>query len=75
VSKMRRPEESFSSYDILQKEAELKSMIKNAIHKNIITQPEYEKIMMLSEQDLMIEISEKRLLDHVQGLMGDRPCK
>ena len=50
-------------------------MIKNAIHKNIITQPEYEKIMMLSEQDLMIEISEKRLLDHVQGLMGNRPCK
>lgn len=50
-------------------------MIKNAIHKNIITQPEYEKIMMLSDQDLMIETPEKQLLDHVQGLMGNLPSK
>ncbi len=48
-------------------------MIKNAIHKNIITQPEYEKIVTLSDQDLMIETHEKRLLDHLQGLMRNRP--
>jgi hypothetical protein len=50
----------------------LKSMIEKAIHKNIITQPEYEKIVMLSDQDLMIGTPEKRLLDHLQGLMGNR---
>ena len=50
----------------------LNSMIEKAIHKNIITQPEYEKIVMLSDQDLMIGTPEKRLLDHLQGLMGNR---
>jgi hypothetical protein len=50
-------------------------MIKNAIHKNIITRPEYEKIMMLSDQDLMVKTPEKQLLDHIQCLMGDRPCR
>ncbi len=47
-------------------------MIEKAIHENIITQPEYEKIVMLSDQDLMIGTSEKQLLDHLQGLMGNR---
>ncbi len=72
---MKRQKESFSSCDILQQEAELQSVIKNAIHKNIITKPEYEKIVTLSDQDLMIETPEKRLLDHLQGLMGNRPWK
>jgi len=47
-------------------------MIEKAIHKNIITQPEYEKIVMLSDQDFMIGIAEKRLLDRLGGLMGKR---
>ncbi len=68
---MKRQKESLSSCDTLQQEAGLQSMIKNAIHKNIITQPEYEKIVTLSEQDLMIETPEKRLLDHLQDLMGN----
>ncbi len=48
-------------------------MIEKAIRKDIITQPEYEKIVRLSDQDLMIETPEKRLLDYLQGLMGNRP--
>jgi hypothetical protein len=55
-----------------QPDSGLTSMIEKAIHENIITQPEYEKIVMLSDQDLMIEAPEKRLLDHLQGLMGNR---
>ncbi len=72
---MKHQEELFSSCDMLEQEAGLQSMIKNAIHKNIITRPEYEKIVMLSDQDLMIETPEKRLLDHLQALMGNRSAK
>lgn len=56
-----------------QPDSGLNSIIEKAIHKNIITQPEYEKIVMLSDQDLMIGTPEKQLLDHLQGLMGNRP--
>ena len=44
-----------------QPDSGLNLMIEKAIHKNIITQPEYEKIVMLSDQDLMIETPEKSL--------------
>ena len=57
-----------------QSDSEFNLMIEKAIHKTIITQPEYEKIVMLSDQDLMIEAPEKRLLDHLQGLMGSLPA-
>jgi len=56
----------------IQPDSEFSLMIEKAIHKNIITQPEYEKIGMLSDQDFMIGTPEKRLLDHLQGLMGNR---
>ncbi|MFO7749291.1 MAG: hypothetical protein R6V54_04275 [Desulfobacteraceae bacterium] len=69
---MKNQKETFSSCGKLQREAGIESMVKNAIHKKIITQPEYEKIVGLSDQDLTIGTSEKRLLDHLQGLMGNR---
>jgi hypothetical protein len=52
-----------------QSDSEFNLMIEKAIHKNVITRHEYQKIMTLPGKDLKIEAHEKRLLRHLQGLM------
>ncbi|MDZ7667486.1 MAG: hypothetical protein U5K27_19515 [Desulfotignum sp.] len=52
-----------------QPDSEFNLMIEKAIHKNIITRHDFQKIMTLTGQDLEIEVHEKQLLSHLQGLM------
>lgn len=58
---------------ITQPDSEFNLMIEKAIHKNVITRHEFQKIKTLSGKDLKIETHEKRLLCHLQGLMENRP--
>ncbi len=54
-------------------DSEFNVMIETAIHKDVISRHEYQKIMTLSGKDLTLEAYEKQLLCHLQGLMGNRP--
>ena len=57
--------------EITQSDSAFSLMIEKAIHKNIITRHEFQKIKTLSGQDLKIDGHEKKLLCHLQGLMGN----
>jgi hypothetical protein len=57
---------------ITQPDSEFNLMIEKAIHKNIITRHDFQKIMTLSDQDLEIEVHEKQLLSHLQGYFRQR---
>jgi hypothetical protein len=52
-----------------QPDSEFNLMIEKAIHENVITRHDFQKIMTLSGQDIEIEAHEKQLLCHLQGLM------
>ncbi|MFO7752451.1 MAG: hypothetical protein R6V41_04960 [Desulfobacteraceae bacterium] len=51
-------------------DSEFNSAIEKAIHTNVITRDEYHKILTLFGRDLEFDAHEKRLLDHIQGIMG-----
>ena len=61
--------------EMTQSDSAFNLMIEKAIHKNIITRHEFQKIKTLSGQDLKIDAHEKRLLSHLQDLMGNGPTK
>jgi hypothetical protein len=56
-----------------QPDSEFHLMIEKAIHRNVITRHEFQKIKTLSGKDLKIEAHEKRLLCLLQGLMEKQP--
>ncbi len=58
-----------------QPDSEFNLMIGKAIHNNVITRHEFQKIMTLSGKDLKIEAHEKRLLYQLQGLMENRSTR